>query len=72
VTVQLKKNGANVLASAIVLDSGNAAFAGEAAPGFTGTNYVAGDVFEVDVTAAANTGTLGQGLFAALSVREDA
>lgn len=72
ISIQLKKNGSNILSSALVLDSTNAAFSMEDAAGFTSTALVADDVLEVDATATAGGGTLGQGLFCELVVREDA
>ena len=45
-----------------MIDSGNANYGSEDAAGFTSSSYVAGDVFEVDITATAGGGTLGQGL----------
>ncbi len=72
ISIRLKKNGSNIDTAALVLDSTNAAFAIEAAAGFSSSSYVTGDVFEVDITATAGGGTLGQGLFCELTVREDA
>jgi hypothetical protein len=72
ITVNLYKNGSTVLTGAIVLDNGNAAFAKEDAPGFTSTTIAAGDVFEAVIAVSAGTGTLGQGLFCELTVREGA
>jgi hypothetical protein len=71
-TINLKKNGSNILSSATVLDNSNTAFANEDAAGFTSTALVAGDVLEVDITVSAGTGTLPQGVFACLTLREDA
>lgn len=72
ISIQLKKNGSNILSAALVLDNANAAFAIEDAAGLTSTALVAGDVLEVDITAMAGGGTLGQGLFCQAIVREDA
>lgn len=72
ISIQLKKNGTNILTAATVLDNTNTAFALEAAAGFTSTSLVANDVLEVDITATAGGGTLGQGLFCELTTREDA
>src|SRR5215472_4310258 len=47
VTVQLKKNGTNILTAAISLGSGTAAFVFVAAAGFTSTALVANDILEV-------------------------
>lgn len=72
ISIQLKKNGTNILTAALVLDNTNAAFTFESAAGFTSTALVANDVLEVDVTSAAGGGTLGQGLFCELVTKEDA
>lgn len=61
-SIQLKKNGSNILSSAIVMDSGNTNYVLEETAGYTSTSYAAGDFFEADITATAGTGTLGQGL----------
>lgn len=70
-TVQIKKNGTDILTSAITFDNGNANFDDEAAPGYTSTSYVAGDVFEVVTTATAGGGTLGQGLSVEMQFDEE-
>lgn len=70
--IQIKKNGSNILSTAITLDSGNTAFIDETDTGFTSAALVAGDVLEVDVTATAGGGTLGQGLHVMLDIDEDA
>jgi hypothetical protein len=72
IAIQLKKNGANILTAAITLGSGTAAYVFVAAAGFTSTSLLANDVLEVDVTATAGGGTLGQGLVCELVTREDA
>lgn len=71
ISIRLKKNGTNVDTAALVIDNTNAAFAFESAAGFTSTALVANDVLEVDITAAAGGGTLGQGLFCELITSED-
>lgn len=70
--IQIKKNGTNILSTAITLDSGNTAFIDETDTGFTSAALVAGDVLEVDVTATVGTGTLGQGLHVMIDLDEDA
>lgn len=72
VSIRLKKNGSNIDTAALVLDSGNTAFILESAAGFTSTSLVVGDVLEVDITATAGGGTLAKGVFAVLTIREDA
>lgn len=63
VTANLLKNGASVLTAVATINSGTAAFASVVASITTAT-YVAGDVFEVSLTATAGGGTLPQGVFA--------
>ena len=70
--IQIKKNGSNILSTAITLDNANTAFVDETDTGFTSTALVAGDVLEVDVTATAGGGTLGQGLHVMIDLDEDA
>lgn len=65
VTVDLLKNGVTVLTGTVTIDSGDTAYTGIV----TGTlvadpSYVAGAVFEVNVTVTPGTGTPPQGLFA--------
>ena len=63
VTIDLFKNGVTVLAAPVVLTSATPAF-GSVTGALGGTvAYAAGDVLEVNVTAAAGGGTLGQGAF---------
>lgn len=71
ISVDLKKNGTSVLSSAISLtssDSDRVPVAGTVAT----TSLSSNDVLEVVVTVNAGTGTLGTGVFAALTVHEDA
>lgn len=72
ISVQLKKNGSNILSAATVLDTENTAFIAEDAAGFTSASLVAGDVLEVDITATAGGGTLGQGFYCVAEIDEDA
>jgi len=71
ITVDLLKNGVSILDAAIVLDNANTARVTEAATIAT-PGLVAGDVLEVAVTVNAGTGALGSGVFAALTVHEEA
>lgn len=71
IDIDLRKNGTTVLSAAIQLDSGDAAYA-KVSGTISSASYVAGDVFEVVVTATAGGGTLGQGLFVDAVFREDA
>ena len=71
VTVNLRKNGTTVLSSVITLDSGNTNRVAEAGT-LSVTTLAAGDVLEVVVAVSAGTGTLPTGLFASVTVEEDA
>lgn len=71
-TFDLWKNGVSVLTGTITLDQNTAAYALKAGT-FASTSSVAGDVWEIVVSAvAAGGGTLAKGLFAYLTLREDA
>lgn len=69
VTVTLLKNGSNILSATFQLTNAQAAFATIQAS-FTSAAYAAGDFFEVNITAAAGGGTLGQGFLAQLELDE--
>jgi hypothetical protein len=71
ISVDLKKNGTSILTAAITIDSGNTARELVEAVIDTAT-LAADDVLEIVVDETAGTGTQGQGVFAALVVREDA
>lgn len=63
VVVDLLKNGTTVLTATADLDSGDADYDVVAATiDAAAEDFVAGDVFEVDVVATAGGGTLGKGL----------
>lgn len=68
--IQVKKNGSDILSTAITLDNANANYTSEAAVGFTSASLVAGDTLEITVTATAGGGTLGQGLLVYLDIDE--
>lgn len=70
-TIDVRKNGTTVLTAAIALANTDVAYALKTGA-LTTTSAVAGDVFTVVVTATHNTGTLPQGVFARLTLREDA
>lgn len=70
VTVDLRKNGTTVLTGTILIDSTDAAYAINVGT-LASTSYVAGDVYEVVTVATAGGGTLGQGLFAQATLREN-
>lgn len=70
-TIDLKKNGTTVLSAPIVLDNANTARVVEAGT-VSVPALVAGDVLEVVVTVSAGSGTLPTGLFAAVTLEEDA
>jgi len=71
ITVDLKKNGATVLSAVITLDNANTARVAELGT-ISGSSLVAGDVLEVVTVATAGGGTLGTGLFAVVTLQEDA
>ncbi len=65
ITVDVFKNGATVLSSLITLDNTNTARIVETATiDPAKLAYVAGDWFEIQITATAGGGTLGKGFFA--------
>jgi len=73
VSVDLHKNGSSMLTAAIVIDSGDAAYAvvdGTVDP--AKEDVVVDDVLEVVVSAVPGTGTLGKGVFAQAVIEEDA
>ena len=73
ITVDLLKNGVSVLTGPIVLDSTNTPRAPEGGTVDPAKKTLAdGDVLEVDVDVDAGTGTLGEGVFAMPTIREDA
>jgi hypothetical protein len=73
ITVDVKKNGTSVLTNAITLDSGNAARVPEAGTLDGAQDELeADDVLEVVIAVNAGTGALGTGVFAAITLREDA
>jgi hypothetical protein len=72
VVVDLLKNGASILSGTITLDSGNTVRVLEAAPGFSSTTLVAGDILEAKiVSATAGGGAIPVGAFFRLVVDED-
>ncbi len=72
VVLDLLKNGSSILTGTITLDSANTARVIEAAPGFTSTNLVVGDLLEAKiVSATAGGGTIPVGAFFRLVVDED-
>lgn len=71
VTVDLKRNGTSLLTAAVTLTSAHAAREVVAATLLT-TALAADDVLEVVVTVSAGTGTLAKGVFARVTLREDA
>ena len=71
IAVDLLKNGASILSAAISLSSAQAAYA--TVVGTIDTpSLVDGDVLEVSIDATVGSGTLGKGLFAQATIREDA
>lgn len=71
ITVDIYKNGTTILSSTISLSSSQAAY-DQVVGTISSMDYAAADVFEVVVTVAAGTGTLGQGLFVHGVFREGA
>jgi hypothetical protein len=70
-TIDLWKNGASILTAPIAL--ANTDTARQIKNGsLSSTSAVAGDVFEVRVVYTHNTGTAPQGVFARLTLQEDA
>jgi hypothetical protein len=72
ITLDVKKNGTTILSSVLTLNNANTARVAVAAALSGSPTLVAGDVLEVVVTATAGGGTIGTGLFANLTVEEDA
>jgi hypothetical protein len=71
VTVDLRKNGTTVLTAVITLNAASTAYANTDGAISVGP-YVAGDVFEIVITATAGGGTLPQGVFVDAVFREGA
>lgn len=71
VTVDLRKNGATILTAVITLDSANVARVAEIGT-LAVTSLVAGDVLEIVTVATIGTGTLPTGVFASVTITEDA
>jgi hypothetical protein len=71
ITVDLKNNGASILTAPIELGSGQDAF-DTVAGTIASAGLLAGDVLEIVITVTPGTGTLGEGLFAALTIHEKA
>lgn len=69
VTVDLLKNGVSVLSGIITFNSGVTAFTSVLGT-LSGSTYSAADVYEVNVTATAGGGTIGQGLTVMLYTKE--
>ncbi len=69
-TVDLKKNGTSVLSAAIALASGDSNRVAKAGT-VSVAAAVAGDCFEVIVTATHNSGALPKGVFASMDITED-
>lgn len=68
----LLKNGSTILSGTITLDSANTNRVIEAAPGFSATTLVAGDLLEAKCTSAtAGSGAVPVGAFFCLEIDED-
>jgi len=71
IDVDLHVNGSSVLSAAIELSSSESAY--ELVEGtISSADLTADDVIEIVITVTAGTGTLGEGVFANLVLREDA
>ena len=70
VTVDVKKNGTTILSAVITLDNANTARVGEAGT-VNVSAFVAGDWFEVVITATVGTGTLPTGVFVQMEVDQN-
>lgn len=71
VTIDVLKNGVSILTAPKVIDNALTAYTTDVA-GIASAPYVEDDNFEIQVTVAAGTGTLPQGLFVELVLREAA
>lgn len=71
ITVDLHNNGASILTTPIVLDTGNTEYIVESGA-IDSASLSDGDVLEVVVTVSAGGGALGKGVFTSLIIREDA
>lgn len=67
--IDLKVNGVSVLSGTITLDSTNAAFSQESAPGFTDTDLATGDVVEVSINSVSGS-ALPKGVHTVLKIDE--
>ena len=70
VTIDVKKNGTTILAAVITLDNANTARIVELGS-VTSSAFVAGDWFEVVITATIGTGALPTGVFVQLEVDQN-
>lgn len=72
VTVDVKKNGTTILSSVLTLNSSNVnRTPADATIDGTQDDYVAGDWFEVVITATIGTGTLPTGVFVQVEADQD-
>lgn len=67
VTVDVKKNGTTILSAVITLDNANTARVGEAGT-VNVSAFVAGDWFEVVITATVGSGTMPTGVFVQVEI----
>lgn len=70
-TIDVKKNGTTILSGIITLDSANTARVVELGTISGGGTFVAGDWYEVVITATIGTGTLPTGVFVQLEVDQN-
>lgn len=71
IAVDLLKNGVSILSTAAALSVAEAAYA-VAATTIATAALVAGDVLEIEIVGTIGTGTLGLGVFAAVTIEEKA
>ncbi len=71
VTLDVKKNGTTILSAVITLDSANTNRIVELGAISGAGTFVAGDWFEVVITATVGTGTLPFGVFCQLEIDQD-
>lgn len=71
VTVDLLKDGSSVLTAAIELNSSGSAYTPKSGV-ISSSALVDGDVLEVSINATVGTGTLAKGVYASLTIHEDA
>jgi hypothetical protein len=72
IVVKVYKNGVDITGTPATLTNADALYTGVQDATLSSVDYVAGDVFEVDVVATAGGGTVGKGLVVRIVFREAA